>query len=56
MKNTQQLKILRTWIKIYANSFVKTLVNIMKWINEGALKIITRKKLQLRTTKNIAPK
>ena len=30
LKDTLQLKILRTWIKIRANSFIKTLVNIMK--------------------------
>ena len=34
-----------TWIKIRANSFIKTLVNNTKQkINEGALNIITRKK------------
>ena len=31
MKDILQLKILRTWIKIHANSFIKTLVNIVKW-------------------------
>ena len=30
MKDTQRLKILWTWIKIRANSFIKTLVNNMK--------------------------
>ena len=31
LRDTLQLKILQTWIKIYANSFIKTLVNIIKW-------------------------
>ena len=31
LKETLQLKILRTWINILANSFIKTWVNIMKW-------------------------
>ena len=31
LKDILRLKILRTWIKIRANSFIKTLVNIMKW-------------------------
>ena len=30
LKDTLQLKILRTWIKIRTNSFIKTWVNIMK--------------------------
>ena len=31
LKDILRLKILWTWIKIRANSFIKTLVNIMKW-------------------------
>ena len=31
LKDILQLNILRTWIKIHANSFIKTCVNIMKW-------------------------
>ena len=39
------MKILWTWIKIRANSFIKTLVNsIKRKINEGALNIVTREK------------
>ena len=30
LKDILQLKVLRTWIKIHANSFIKTWVNIMK--------------------------
>ena len=30
LEDVLQLKILRTWIKIHANSFIKTLVNTMK--------------------------
>ena len=45
LKDTLWLKILRTWIKIRANYFIKTLVNNMKRkINEGALNIITCEK------------
>ena len=45
LQGTLRLKILWTWIKIRANSFIKTLANYMKRkINEGALNIITRKK------------
>ena len=45
LKGTLRLKILWTWIKIRANSFIKTLVNsIKRKINEGALNIVTREK------------
>ena len=45
MKGTLRLKVLWTWIKIRASSFIKTLVNNMKRkINEGTLNIITREK------------
>ena len=45
MKDTLRLKILWAWIKIRANSFIKTLVKNMNWkINKGALNIITRQK------------
>ena len=44
-KETLLLKIFEMWIKICANSFIKTWVNTMKWKkNEDALKIMTFKK------------
>ena len=45
LKDTLRLKILWIWIKIRANSFIKTLVNNMKRkIIESALNIITCEK------------
>ena len=44
LKVTLRLKILWTWIKIRANSFIKTCKQHETKINEGASNIITREK------------
>ena len=55
LKDTLQLKILRTWIKISADSFIKILVNIIKRkTTKVPWKLSFAKKMRPRTTKNIA--
>ena len=57
LKDTLRLKILWTWIKIRANSFIKTLVNIMKRKSTKVpCKLSLGKKMRPRTSKNISPK
>ena len=57
LKDILQLKILQTWIKIRANFFIKTLVNIMNWKSRNvSLKLSLAKKMWPRISKNIAPK
>ena len=57
LEDTLWLKILWTWIKICANSFIKTLENIMKRKSRKApWKLSPAKKKRSRTSKNIALK
>ena len=57
LKEILQLKILWTWIKIRVNTFIKTLVNIMKQKSTKVLwKLSFTKKTRPRTSKNIASK
>ena len=58
LKDILWLKILWTWIKVSANSFIKTLVNIMKrkWTTKPWKLSLAKKKMRPRTSKNIAPK
>ena len=57
LEDTLWLKILWTWIKIRANSFIKTLENIMKRKSRKApWKLSPAKKKRSRTSKNIALK
>ena len=57
LKDILQLKILQTWIKIRANFFIKTLVNIMNWKSRNvSLKLSLANKKWPCISKNIAPK
>ena len=56
LKGTLQLKILSIWIKIRANFFINTWVNIMKQkTDKGIWKIISCTKIRACTLKNIVP-
>ena len=61
LKDTLQLKILRTWIKTRSNSFITTWVvyssktNKTK-IDKGVLKILSCIEIRASASKNIAPK
>ena len=56
-KDILQLKILRTWIKICASSFIKTLVNILRQKSTKVpWKLSLAKQVWPRTSKKIAPK
>ena len=57
LKDALRLKILWTWIKIRANSFIKTLVNIMKRKSTKVPWTLSlAKKMRPCTSKNITPK